>query len=183
MNLGELGARHDTDKLGHGYLAAYESLLGPLREAPIVLVEIGVHSGASIRMWEEWLPQATIMGIDNWSEAPYYKHVGRATIISGSVAEWTPPEPLDVVIDDGSHIADEVLGAFERLWPSVKSGGWYIVEDCHTQWWTTYGGDADGGRFAVKVHVLLAELLRDIGEPTEVAELHVWPQLLAMRKA
>jgi hypothetical protein len=42
---------------------------------------------------------------------------------------------FDVVIDDGSHVPEHQLISFESLWPAVKPGGLYIVEDLETNWW------------------------------------------------
>ena len=36
---------------------------------------------------------------------------------------------LDLVIDDGSHVYRPTKQSFEALFPFVKPGGWYVVED------------------------------------------------------
>lgn len=46
------------------YLPIYEQLLFPLREQPFTLLELGVWSGASLEMWRDSFPRATIVGID-----------------------------------------------------------------------------------------------------------------------
>src|SRR5262249_14218852 len=47
---------------------------------------------------------------------------------------------FDVIIDDGSHIADHQRASFLSLWPHLRDGGTYIIEDCHTSYWQEYGG-------------------------------------------
>merc|ERR1712029_878213 len=42
---------------------------------------------------------------------------------------------FDIIIDDGSHVPNHQLVSFETLWPSIKPGGMYIVEDIETNWW------------------------------------------------
>jgi len=42
---------------------------------------------------------------------------------------------FDVIVEDGSHVPSHQLISFETLWPSVKPGGVYIVEDIETNWW------------------------------------------------
>ena len=37
--------------------------------------------------------------------------------------------PLDLVIDDASHFLDETRTSFEMLFPRVRPGGWYVIED------------------------------------------------------
>ena len=48
---------------------------------------------------------------------------------------------LDLIIDDGSHMNEHVIGSFELLFPHLKSGGIYVVEDTQTSYWAEYGGD------------------------------------------
>ena len=36
---------------------------------------------------------------------------------------------FDAIIDDGSHTNGAIMKSFELLWPSVKPGGRYFVED------------------------------------------------------
>jgi predicted O-methyltransferase YrrM len=38
-------------------------------------------------------------------------------------------EPLDLVIDDASHLYDPTLASFEVLFPRLRPGGLYIIED------------------------------------------------------
>jgi hypothetical protein len=48
---------------------------------------------------------------------------------------------VDVVIDDGSHVASHQMKSFETLFPLLTDGGLYIVEDLHTAYWRySYGG-------------------------------------------
>ena len=38
-------------------------------------------------------------------------------------------EGFDLVVDDGSHISEDVLGNFVHCWKWVKPGGFYVIED------------------------------------------------------
>ncbi|HET7375323.1 MAG TPA: hypothetical protein VFK30_01370, partial [Anaerolineae bacterium] len=38
---------------------------------------------------------------------------------------------LDIVIDDGSHLADHQIVSFEELLPHLRAGGVYCCEDIH----------------------------------------------------
>ena len=45
---------------------------------------------------------------------------------------------MDLVIDDGDHSWAGNTKTIEALWPLVKPGGWYVIEDVST------GGDVRG---------------------------------------
>lgn len=133
----------DKSSAGHDYTAVYGSLLFDYRErGDVRLLEIGVWEGASLAMWSQWLPYATIVGVDvdlsrYVSAACERVHVreGNASdpaFIAALVAEFGP---FDVVIDDGSHLLPDHVAAFTALWPHVRPDGYYVVEDLHTYWW------------------------------------------------
>ena len=42
--------------------------------------------------------------------------------------------PFDIVIDDGSHAPAHQVASLTALWPHVKVGGVYLVEDLHTSY-------------------------------------------------
>ena len=39
------------------------------------------------------------------------------------------PEELDIIIDDGSHKFGDQEATLHTLWPRLRPGGFYIVED------------------------------------------------------
>lgn len=142
MTLDEIGNSFGTDKGSistHNYLDYYDYLFGLLREEPIVLVEIGVQFGYSIKMWLEYFTQAKIHGID--IVADYSCSNPRVRLWTGDQRDvnfWNRFKSevpyADIIIDDGCHNADAQKITFESLWPLLKSGGTYIIED----WFTVY---------------------------------------------
>ena len=46
---------------------------------------------------------------------------------------------LDVVIDDGSHFVDDMIGSFRLLFERVAPGGLYVIEDIHCAKDRTWG--------------------------------------------
>ena len=59
------GFPHGTDKTtDHSYEQIYPDLLAPFRYAPCTLLEIGVQSGGSLVLWQHYLSDVTIYGID-----------------------------------------------------------------------------------------------------------------------
>jgi hypothetical protein len=47
---------------------------------------------------------------------------------------------IDVVLDDGSHIARHQRVSFDVLFPLLADGGMYIIEDMHTAYWSGFEG-------------------------------------------
>jgi hypothetical protein len=132
-SLSQLGQRMGTDKgTDHSYLEVYEQLFEPLRRRPMSMLEIGVYKGNSLRMWKSWFPMARIFGMDiNPEVAPVpgcelviASQTDRAAIES----RWSD-ESLDLIIDDGSHRLEHQLLALCYLWPKLKRGGLYVIED------------------------------------------------------
>ena len=61
---------------------------------------------------------------------PYYGvDQSDRTRLSEIVEEEFGTTPLDLVIDDASHLYDETLASFEVLYPRVRPGGLFIIED------------------------------------------------------
>lgn len=152
--LTRLAIRHGTDKFGqHLYTPIYHRLFAHLRDQPIRILEIGIGwpnvsvlGGASLRMWRDYFPHAQLVGIDL---QPKRMNLGeRVHIAQGS---QTDPQflqqlaatygPFDVVIDDGSHRVNDVLVTFDTLYPLMRNGGLYAVEDVQTAFWPDFGGN------------------------------------------
>lgn len=181
-DLAEIAERTGTDKLLHGYCPHYEDHLRHLRNEPIELLEVGVYQGQSLRMWAEYFRHAEIEGLDIDTGIVIDPETldERVTLISGDVKDFVAERHYDVVIDDGSHHAADIVAAVDRLWPYVKLGGWYVIEDLQTQFSAQWGG----GPFSpalVKVRNAMYELLHDQPE-CPLVEMHVYPQIVFLRK-
>ena len=140
--LHELGISHGTDKWdrdhsfrGESYLHVYERYLGPLRGQPITLLELGVKTGASLRMWKEYFPLGQIHGVDFDPGCAAHRedrisvHILSQDDDEGLTALARSTGGFDVVIDDCSHINILTLASHRILFPHLKPGGLYIIED------------------------------------------------------
>ncbi|WP_211222354.1 class I SAM-dependent methyltransferase [Actinokineospora enzanensis] len=151
--LGELSVRYGSDKWAsfHWYTRHYENYLAPFRDRPIRLLEIGIGGygrelgGASLRMWRRWFPRGRIVGMDVVDKTALT--APRVTVVVGDqsdpgtlLAVAREHGPFDVVIDDGSHLNAHVHSTFATLFPHVRDGGVYVVEDLQTAYWPSFGG-------------------------------------------
>jgi hypothetical protein len=126
--------------LCHDYLRLYEREFSKWRDGRIQLLEIGVNKGASVKLWLEYFPNASVYGVDI---KPFKNEVGipptdRFRFFQGNQSDpsfWNVlfgqlPDPfLDIIIDDGCHFSGPIHITFNCLWSRVKPGGCYVVED------------------------------------------------------
>lgn len=146
MTLQELGAQRGTDKgdsahsfAGVSYLDAYTQYLEPIREKVRTVLELGIARGASLKMWRDYFPNAHVWGIDV-DPGANLDYGSRVHPVIGSqddpavVAQVAPGEEFDLVVDDGSHLVDHLVASFRLIWPRVRSGGFYVMEDLTGSW-------------------------------------------------
>ncbi|MET9935158.1 MULTISPECIES: class I SAM-dependent methyltransferase [unclassified Streptomyces] len=154
-DLADLSLRNGSDKWGlHYYTPHYERHFAPLRDRPLTIVELGIGGygdpaagGASLRMWKRYFPRALVHGVDVFDKSALREP--RIHTIQGDLSD---PEfltslgerigPIDIVIDDGSHYCPDVITTFRTLFPLVRPGGLYVVEDLQTSYWAGYGGSS-----------------------------------------
>lgn len=160
-SLATLAKVYRTDKgKGHNYIPHYAHHLEKYRHREIKMLEIGVggydkphKGGKSLRMWRDYFPKSHIYSIDIYDKSA---HEGeRIKIFQGSQVDeaflnglLAETGPLDIIIDDGSHINEHVIRSFELLFPHLKKGGTYVVEDTQTSYWPDYGGTSEDLRQA-----------------------------------
>lgn len=138
-----------TDKQlsGNGYTPFYNFFFKHIANEPIRLLELGLGVAcASLKMWEEYFPNAQVYGIDCAERCSLYK--GRSTIIIGNLSnkEFLSQLPskigsnFDIIVDDAAHHVRQQRLLFMEMFPHVKSGGVYVVEDLGTSYLRSFGG-------------------------------------------
>jgi len=139
FDLDVAGVIEGTDKssavsFSWNYLTHYQDLFAPWKDDPINLIEVGVQTGRSLKLWETYFSQARIVGLDIDPNCARFA-TDRTIIEIGSQADpgilhrITTKYPPTIFIDDGSHLAPHIIYTFERAFPSLTPGGLYIVED------------------------------------------------------
>lgn len=100
--------------------------------------ELGVASGDSLDMWADLFPSVNLVGVDNNPNAGFrtfaarivaeQDNAGLPDLIQLYGPRW------DLIVDDASHRGEPTRAALLNLWPIVRPGGYYVIED-----WT-HGG-------------------------------------------
>jgi len=156
MNLTDLADHYGSDKgsTKHRYTELYHMLFHPYRPRKINFLEMGLLIGGpehgvdkdrktedlpSIRMWLDYFPKARIHGLDV-SDFSWFEHErfsfhrcdmdDRAEI---AAAMDGIEGGLDIVVDDASHASHHQQNAFLEIFPKLKPGGLYVIEDLRWQ--------------------------------------------------
>jgi demethylmacrocin O-methyltransferase len=120
----------------------------------INLLEIGVGGyenphlgGKSLRMWKKYFPFGNIFSIDIYDKPSLQEN--RIKIFKGNQIDkdflnkvTDKIGGIDIIIDDGSHINEHVIGTFNILFPKLKDKGIYVIEDTQTSYWEDFGGNS-----------------------------------------
>jgi hypothetical protein len=122
----------DKGNIKHGYTKHYERIIGELggKNAPLSVGEIGVACGASLRMWANYLPKAKIEGFDIRPEcANLCKDLPNVTITISDPRQVNRDGQYDLLVDDGSHISEDIVDTLVHCQTWVRKGGFYVIED------------------------------------------------------
>jgi len=148
------------------YFPIYERHFSRYVNRPVTIVELGCGDGGSLQLWKRYLgPYAQIVGVDFRPECKEFEEdqivirIGLqndVNVLSSIVEEFGP---VDIVVDDASHVMADTIDSFRFLYPRMDKGGVYLVEDMHTSYWPEFGGQLKGpGTFIELAKSLIDEL-------------------------
>ena len=119
------------------------------------IFELGTFDGGSTAFWYELLKPEVILSVDleRHDDSPYFKRWASEKRIGSVRTFWGVDQadkaqlrqlfagnffgPLDLVIDDASHLYGPSKASFEALFPLLRPGGCYIFEDWAWAHWDT----------------------------------------------
>ena len=139
-----------SDKIQHGYVEIYSNYLSNLKNKKLKILEIGVADGKSILSWSDYFKKSLIIGIDikklnleklKLNKKNIHIHQGSQSdslFLTSLIKKY---KSFDIIIDDGSHIPYDVKKSFNFLFPALKNGGFYFVEDLQTSYIHFFGGN------------------------------------------
>lgn len=150
---GRVCANADATAKPSKFYEIYDRYFHEFSGREVTMMEIGVYQGDSLKVWASYFPQGTIVGVDimdagldfsaypniafeqaDQTDAQRLKEIVRAHAGNG----------FDIILDDAAHVGQYSATSYSVLFPYLKSGGLYIVED----WGTGYFDDwPDGGHY------------------------------------
>ena len=169
---------------GNNYVDIYESYFRNHVSDPITMLEIGIGvagpnweskiahgsniaGGASVQMWQDYFEQGKIFAMDiNPASHLDTDRIQTFVVDQGSADqlqefnEKTSGVVFDFIIDDGSHRGDHQQISLEALWPRLKSGGYYIIEDLNDRGNGERETGRHGSRDVVSTRRLFLEFIK-----------------------
>lgn len=138
------GSLHES----HMYTTVYEEFLSNKKNQDIVMVEIGINDprfpGGTIKFWDTIFPNMKYYGIDKSDcEHLQYNQDKIKTIqcdqkneicLNEFILQNKLNDIIDIIIDDGTHESEDIITSFKTLFPFLKKGGIYFIEDLHAGW-------------------------------------------------
>jgi hypothetical protein len=156
ITLADIHENYATDKgSGHNYINAYDLLFAPYQHKKMNFMEVGVLLGGSLELWNEYFTEASIYGVDDFSQVHTNSDFGGIDVSHDIVVDKlkkydrvTFIEPVnarntkavgdkigslkiefDIIIDDGDHDPVSQLEVFDNFVPYLSADGVYVIED------------------------------------------------------
>ncbi len=148
------------------YFEIYERYFDRFVGTECTYLEIGVQRGGSLTLMSEYLgPRARVIGVDIDPDCALLRQAGMEIHIGDqadpvfleSLAKQTAP--YDIVLDDGGHSADQQIASFLGLFPKLKNGGLYVVEDLHAHF---FHADYQASRWGINFYDFAKSLIEKL---------------------
>lgn len=147
-----------SDKISrHGYQRFYPWFLQHLVGKSPVILEIGYYEGESVKLWKDYFlnPEIHVCDIkqpDSPAGEFIFHELDQSSEIDWARFRAEQKLEFDFIIDDGSHIPDHQMVTLNSLWPSLKEGGVYVLEDVETSYFgksSLYGYTFDSRKSSI----------------------------------
>ncbi len=180
------------------YLDIYERHFEQYRGKKFTFLEIGVGRGGSQQLWRNYFgPDADLVCLDiedlsgrvDPKVSTFYQGDETDTKLLQRIID--KHGPLDLVLDDGSHISSHMVKTFQFLYPRMAETGLYMVEDVHAAYSPPHeGGYKRPGSFVEytkelidNLHFVYAkELPRDDAFGLSTHAMHIYDSIVAFER-
>lgn len=134
----ELNSSYSDKASVHNYHVVYAHVLNG--KTINNFLEIGLFLNnlqhTDLNAWAKIYPEAGIYGADIKKEQLFDRdnikttYVDQSDSTSFDALKNNFPVEFDVILDDAQHMHGPTINTFENLFPVLKSGGVYMIEDC-----------------------------------------------------
>ena len=138
--------QYDTDKFfghpfqWHSYIENfYSKTFANKQHTARNVLEVGIYTGGSLKLWRDYFVNATVFGIDtrstdllseftlSFNELRMYQIYGDA--YSDELVQSLKDSYYDIIIDDGPHTLESQCIFAQNYFDKLKPGGYFVCED------------------------------------------------------
>jgi hypothetical protein len=148
--------KYGSDKDVNGYSSVYHTLFDKLKNDNLVVLEIGIGTmipgvqssmvgysqpnykpGGSLRAWRDYFVNGRIIGVDVQPDTQFTEDRIETYLCNSTKSDDVKQlmenlnVKFDIIIDDGCHTGDSQTNTLINMYPYLKDGGIYIIEDIH----------------------------------------------------
>lgn len=124
------------------YLSLYDNHTSHLKDKKNCrILEIGVRHGGSLLSYLNIFNEPVVFGIDINKDCKTLEKNHPFKIFTGDESDnillnnvVKECDNLDIVVDDGSHILNNIYISFRQLFPILNNNGVYIIEDIQDEY-------------------------------------------------
>lgn len=174
-------------------LDSYANFFGKWLEFQVKqIVEIGMFYGGSIALWNEIFKPDTIVGIDiqPCKENDYFRnYLSENNLVDKIHRYWSTNQSdkkrmveicsyhmdqgIDLVLDDASHLYEPTKKSFEALFPLLRPGGLYIIEDWNWAHTEPFQKDTSVWRNELPLTKLIFDIVEAVGSSPLISNVHL----------
>ena len=141
------------------YYSVYQQYFSNISDDRLKILEIGTYEGVSTKIFSRFFKNSTIVAIDLITRDIDFSQFDNVVYLKAdqtdenallSICDKYASDGFDIVIDDASHFGFYSLCSFRVLFPRLRNGGYYVVEDWGTGYWNDWpdGHQSSPVRFA-----------------------------------
>lgn len=163
------------------------------------VLELGVYQGGSVVFLDQFLKPEKFSAIEISTvpipalDAYISKTAGRTKLYYGTsqddvgrlnaIVDQDFGGELDLVVDDASHLYQQTKTSFATLFPRLRPGGLYIIEDWSWSFEAAFQDPANGWFDQGAPINLILDLCEDMAMRPSIQSVHVERELIKIRKS
>lgn len=166
------------------------------------IVDIGMYAGGSIALWNEIFRPDKLIGIDMEynQENDYFRSYLAKNKLSDRIATfWNTDQSdekrlkeismkhmgdgIDIVFDDASHFYGPTKHSFQALFPFLRPGGLYIIEDWNWAHTAPFQLETSIWRDQTALTRLVFELVEAVGSSPFISNVHIYNGFAAVERS
>lgn len=163
---------------------------------PKTVMEIGMFEGGSLVYFDKLYRPDRLVGLDvrqkpiepleaYAASRPHIKtYYSRYQEKPGTLmaARENFPTGIDLVVDDASHLYEQTKATFSMLFPLVRAGGTYVIEDWSWSLWPAYQKSDSVWSDKTALASFIMELMLASAVVPQIESVHVNRALVAVTK-